>query len=189
MTTIPEEFTEDALPEEVKKEPEKDIPLQRSEDYAISGETQKNTQEDLLKNLKKTSLNLSGNSIGGTRRLGKLFCETGIQNISSLDLSHNNITDDDVATIGEFLLRDNKSLTDLNLSHNNIGNTGASFLSVTLRSKSASCHLTSLDISENNITDERTLNLIRTELNPDNSPKNPGKTKLNIEPSVSCTIS
>ena len=97
-----------------------------------------------------TSLNLSGNNI--TDKGVKLLSEVLVNNnkLRRLNLNDNNITDKGVKLLSEGLVNNNK-LRSLNLSFNNITDKGVKLLSEGLVNNNK---LHSLDLSFNNITDK-----------------------------------
>ena len=105
-----------------------------------------------LQSCKQLSLiNLAANNIGplGCVEIVKLF-DISKSQLTSLDLSYNNITDKGVKVLSEVLVNNNK-LRSLNLRGNNITDKGAKFLSEVLVNNNK---LRSLNLSVNNITDK-----------------------------------
>ena len=107
----------------------------------------------VLKSCQQISLiNLSINNIGslGCVEIVKLF-DNGNCKLSSLNLAHNNITDDGVKQLSNALVN-NCKLSSLNLRLNNITDEGVKQLSNVLVNNN--CKLSSLNLATNNITDE-----------------------------------
>ena len=105
-----------------------------------------------LQSCKQLSLiSLAGNNIGplGCVEIAKLF-DISKSQLTSLNLSYNNITDKGVKVLSEVLVNNNK-LHSLDLSGNNITDKGVKILSEVLVDNNK---LRSLDLSVNNITDK-----------------------------------
>ena len=108
----------------------------------------------VLKSCQQISLiNLSHNNIGslGCVEIVKLF-DNGNCKLSSLNLQDNNITDEGVKQLSNALVNNNCKLSSLNLAYNNITAEGAKQLSNALVNNN--CKLSSLNLAYNNITDE-----------------------------------
>ena len=77
-----------------------------------------------------TKLNISNNNIGDeeAKTIAEALGEGGNTTLTSLDISDNDIQDDGITYIAEALCKDNKTLTELNISYNYLGSKGLAAL-------------------------------------------------------------
>ncbi|XP_065897457.1 uncharacterized protein [Dysidea avara] len=107
-----------------------------------------------------SNCDLSRKAIGnsGTQIVINLLCKL---NIKELDLSYNNITDDGVLTVCDFL-KENNTLKELNMSHNKISIEGAKKIAEVIQSNTT---LQKLDISYCDIPDDGVVAISRSLMN------------------------